>query len=70
VPELALHFQSCYAAIGRDVYAFVPNENMNYTYILFAIQASAKDVVLKAKGLIPGLTKSDIVDHEVYLPSI
>ncbi|UAK20348.1 restriction endonuclease subunit S [Kluyvera sp. CRP] len=63
-------FPGCYAAIGRDVYAFVPNENMNYTYILFAIQASAKDVVLKAKGLIPGLTKSDIVDHEVYLPSI
>ena len=63
-------FPGCYAAIGRDVYAFVPNENMNYTYILFAIQASAKDVVLKAKGLILGLTKSDIVDHEVYLPSI
>lgn len=63
-------FPGSYAAIGRDIYAFVPNENMNYAYILFAIQASAKEVVLKAKGLIPGLTKSDIVDHEVYLPSI
>ncbi|NDL70167.1 restriction endonuclease subunit S [Vreelandella alkaliphila] len=63
-------FPGCYAAIGRDVYAFVPNEKMNYTYILFAIQASAADVVLKAKGLIPGLTKSNIIDHEIYLPPL
>lgn len=63
-------FPGCYAAIGRDVYAFVPDENMNYSYILFAIQASAEDVVLKAKGLIPGLTKSDIIDHEIYLPRV
>lgn len=63
-------FPGCYAAIGRDVYAFVPNEDMNYSYILYAIQASAEEVVLKAKGLIPGLTKADIIDHEVYLPRI
>ena len=43
---------------------------MNYTYILFAIQAFAADVVLKAKGLIPGLTKSNIIDHEIYLPPL
>lgn len=63
-------FPGCYAAIGRDVYAFVPSEQMQYKYILYAIQASAQDVVLKAKGLIPGLTKSDIIDHCVYLPRI
>jgi type I restriction enzyme S subunit len=63
-------FPGCYAAIGRDVYAFVPNESMNRTYILLAIQASAEEVVLKAKGLIPGLTKSDIIDHDVYIPKL
>ena len=62
-------FPGCYAAIGRDVYAFVTNNDVVYDYILYSIQSSAQEVVLKAKGLIPGLTKADIVDHNIYLPS-
>ncbi|XPL39770.1 restriction endonuclease subunit S [Klebsiella pasteurii] len=63
-------FPGCHCAIGRDVYAFVPNQEMNYKYTLYAIQAAAADVVVKAKGLIPGLTKADILEHYVYIPVI
>ncbi|MGQ5288432.1 restriction endonuclease subunit S [Pectobacterium actinidiae] len=63
-------FPGCKCAIGRDVYAFVPNSEMNYKYILFSIQAAAADVVVKAKGLIPGLTKANIIEHVVYIPDI
>ncbi|EAB9749171.1 hypothetical protein YM80_000549 [Salmonella enterica subsp. salamae] len=63
-------FPGCNCAIGRDIYAFVPNQEMNYKYILYAIQAAAVDVVVKAKGLIPGLTKADIIEHYVYIPVI
>lgn len=63
-------FLGCYAAIGRDIYAFVPNNDVNFLYALFAIQNSTESVILKAKGLIPGLTKNDILEHEVYLPHI
>ncbi|HOW80767.1 MAG TPA: restriction endonuclease subunit S [Verrucomicrobiota bacterium] len=62
-------FPGCYSAIGRDVYAFVPNNGHDKNYVLYAIQASAEAVVTKAKGLIPGLTKSDIADHPAYIPS-
>lgn len=63
-------FPGCYAAIGRDVYAFVVNGNHEVKYVLFAIQASAEEVILNAKGLIPGLTKKDICEHEIYIPHI
>jgi type I restriction enzyme S subunit len=62
-------FPGCHAAIGRDIYAFVPSSEHLHKYVLFAIQASAEMVVLKAKGLIPGLTKADIAEQIVYVPS-
>jgi len=62
-------FLGCRAAIGRDVYAFVPHAQHNRTYVLFSIQASVEDIIVKAKGLIPGLSKSDLTGHEIYLPT-
>lgn len=63
-------FPGCRAAIGRDVYAFVPDINHNHHFVLLAIQSSVVGIVNKAKGLIPGLTKADIGEHEIYLPVI
>nr|WP_314705712.1 restriction endonuclease subunit S [uncultured Comamonas sp.] len=63
-------FPGCYAAIGRDVYAFVVNEYHEVKYVLFSIQASAEEVILNAKGLIPGLTKKDICEHVIYIPHV
>jgi type I restriction enzyme S subunit len=63
-------FPGCRAAIGRDVYAFVPDSNHDHHFVLLAIQSSVGGIVIKAKGLIPGLTKADIAEHEIYLPVI
>jgi type I restriction enzyme S subunit len=63
-------FPGIKAAIGRDIYAFVPDKYNHHKYVMYAIQASVLDVISKAKGLIPGLTKSDLTDHQIYRPEI
>lgn len=58
------------AAIGRDVYAFEPHPSLNRKYIFWAIKHSVDEIIAKALGDIPGLSKSDIVDHVVRVPNL
>lgn len=62
-------FPGCHAAIGRDIQAFVPDPHVIPEYALYAIQASTNEIILDAKGLIPGLTKKMVAEHTIYLPS-
>jgi type I restriction enzyme S subunit len=58
------------AAIGRDVYAFEPHPGLDRKYVFWAIKQSVNEIVAKALGDIPGLSKADIVDHVVRLPNL
>jgi len=55
-------------AIGRDVYAFKPNSDVSQKFIYWAIIFSVQDVIRHAVGDIPGISKSHIADHEIFVP--
>lgn len=55
-------------AIGRDIYAFKPNDDVSQKFIYWAIIFSVQDVIQHAVGDIPGLSKSHILDHEILVP--
>ena len=57
-------------AIGRDVYAFEPSPLLNDKFIFWAIKEGVNEIVLKAQGDIPGLSKAHILEHEIRLPPI
>lgn len=61
-------FPGTNAAIGRDIYAFEPSEEMSTRFVYYALQFSVQDVVKKARGDIPGLTKDHILDHPISVP--
>ncbi|NMM49838.1 restriction endonuclease subunit S [Marinigracilibium pacificum] len=56
------------AAIGRDIYAFVPEDHINHKFVFYAIKATTAEIITNAKGLIPGLSKSHLQDHKIYYP--
>jgi len=55
-------------AIGRDVYAFEPSSQLDDKFIFWAIKEGVNEIVLKAQGDIPGLSKAHILEHEIRLP--
>ncbi len=61
-------FQGIPCAIGRDVYAFKPNSDVSQKFIYWAIIFSVQDVIRHAVGDIPGISKSHISDHEIFVP--
>jgi len=61
-------FPGTQAAIGRDIYAFEPSVEMNYSFVYRALQYSIQDVIAKAHGDIPGLTKDHILSHGITVP--
>jgi type I restriction enzyme S subunit len=64
-------FPGVAGAIGRDIYAFRANaELLDFKYALYALGFTVDSVVAHAKGDIPGLSKSHILEHEIVLPSI
>ncbi|MFC3118306.1 hypothetical protein ACFOHS_08940 [Jhaorihella thermophila] len=58
-------FRGHRAAIGRDIYAFEPFPEVDPNYVYFAILESIASIKRGAKGDIPGISKPDIVDHEI-----
>ena len=62
-------FRGNSCAIGRDIYAFKPSEPLNFEFVYHAIQEGVNEIVLFAKGDIPGISKNHILDHNIYLPS-
>lgn len=62
-------FRGSSCAIGRDIYAFKPSDVLNFEYVYLAIQEGVNEIVLFAKGDIPGISKNHILDHKIYLPN-
>ncbi len=64
-------FPGVKAAIGRDIYAYIPDERYILNeYAFFALKSEIGNILLNAKGLIPGLRKAHILDAIIYLPDI
>jgi len=64
-------FPGAECAIGRDVYAYVPDQSqLDEGYAYWALRYEIANILLNAKGLIPGLSKPDILDNSVYVPSL
>jgi type I restriction enzyme S subunit len=61
-------FPGIRCAIGRDIYAFKPREGMSPKFVELALLNTVQDIIFHAKGDIPGLSKSHILDHSIALP--
>ncbi len=63
-------FPGIEAAIGRDIYAFVPQPSMSVRYVEHALRHSVQEVLRHAVGDIPGLSRKHILDHEIPVPPL
>ena len=63
-------FPGVAGAIGRDIYAFQPSEEHSAKFIEYALRFSVLDILRNAVGDIPGISKSHILDHEVFVPPL
>jgi type I restriction enzyme S subunit len=61
-------FPGVASAIGRDVYAFKPKEDVSPRFVEHALRFTVQDVLRHAVGDIPGISKSHILEHEISLP--
>ena len=61
-------FPGTAGAIGRDIYAFEPSKQMNPRFVFRVLEYSIESVIARAHGDIPGLTKNDILDHQILIP--
>lgn len=58
------------AAIGRDIYAFLPSDGVPTNFVTHALRFTAAEIVRQAKGDIPGLSKDHILNHLVAIPPL
>jgi type I restriction enzyme, S subunit len=63
-------FPGIACAIGRDVYAFLPNKELHNRFIALALARNIQSVKRAARGDIPGLSKNDILDQAVEFPPL
>lgn len=61
-------FPGVECAIGRDIYAFEPSPGVSARFVELAIRATVNEVVWNARGDIPGLSKSHILNHQILVP--
>ncbi len=61
-------FPGVASAIGRDVYAFKPKEEVSPKFVEHALRFTVQDVLRHAVGDIPGISKSHILEHEISIP--
>lgn len=62
-------FKGSRAAIGRDIYAFEPSEEVNIDFVFWALREGINKITSSAKGDIPGISKPDILEHIIAFPS-
>ncbi len=64
-------FPGTQCAIGRDVYAYVPDPNsLEWRFAFCALRYEIASILINVKGLIPGLSKPDILENPVFVPSL
>ncbi|MFG0298548.1 MAG: restriction endonuclease subunit S, partial [Phycisphaerales bacterium JB047] len=56
------------AAIGRDIYAFKASDELDTRFVQHALQFTITDVIVQARGDIPGLSKPHILNHSINIP--
>lgn len=56
------------AAIGRDIYAFLPHHAVDVRFVRYALQFTIQDVIRQARGDIPGLSRPHILQHPITIP--
>jgi type I restriction enzyme S subunit len=57
-------------AIGRDVYALKPSEELNFSFFHREIQYQVANLIKNARGDIPGLSKEHILSHDIRVPPV
>lgn len=55
-------------AIGRDIYAFEPAGGVSARFVEHRLRFEVAEIVRKASGDIPGLSKDDILSHSALIP--
>lgn len=63
-------FPGIEAAIGRDIYAFLPEDVVPSSFIIHALRFTTSEIVGQAQGDIPGLSKDHILGHTIAIPPI
>lgn len=63
-------FNGTFCSIGRDIYAFCPYQPVSTSFIIYYLKHTIEQIVLQARGDIPGLSKNHILDHIIGLPSL
>ncbi|MEH7200296.1 restriction endonuclease subunit S [Priestia megaterium] len=63
-------FLGGYYAIGRDVMAIVPLENINKDYLYYLALYQAQRIVYNKVGMVPGISRGDILEFKFGLPKI
>lgn len=63
-------FLGGYYAIGRDVMAIVPLENINKDYLYYLALYQARKIVYNKVGMVPGISRGDILEFKFGLPKI
>lgn len=58
------------AAIGRDIYAYLPSTELDYRFILRTIAFRANEIIEHAQGDIPGLSKHHIEGYLAAIPPV
>lgn len=61
-------FPGTFCAIGRDVYAFKPSDELSFPFVINAIRSNIAEIVRNARGDIPGLSKDHILSHKIAIP--
>ena len=61
-------FPGVQAAIGRDIYAYVPEPSVSARFVTQMLRFTTAAVVSRAQGDIPGLSKDHILNHRIPLP--
>ncbi|PFY96961.1 restriction endonuclease subunit S [Bacillus wiedmannii] len=63
-------FLGGYYAIGRDVMSIVPLENINKDYLYYLALYQAQKIVYNKVGIVPGISRGDILEFKFGLPKI
>lgn len=64
-------FPGTRCAIGRDVYAYVPEQGrLDWRFAFWALRYEIANILINVKGLIPGLSKPDILGNPVFVPCL
>lgn len=64
-------FPGTRCAIGRDVYAYVPEQDrLDWRFAFWALRYEIANILINVKGLIPGLSKPDILGNPVFVPCL